>query len=138
MTNVNNVYLIIDTFRTLLTQGPMSKDNICDEPLYNEIFIKNVRELHDFLYDKYGKDNNIKDLVQEAFLKLWRNCQKVVKGKASFCLFTVANHLMLNELSKKKTVLNYTLNNPSKHHSLESPDYIMREKEFREKVKQGI
>jgi len=82
----------------------MSKDNICEEPLFNEIFRKHARELHDFLYYKYGNDNNIKDLVQEAFLKLWKNCHKVVKEKARSYLFTIANHQMLNELSKKRTV----------------------------------
>ena len=138
MTNVNNAYLIIDTLRTLLTQNPMSKDNICDEPLFNEIFRKHARELHDFLYYKYGQDNNIKDLVQEAFLKLWKNCHKVLKEKLRSYLFTVANNQMLNELSRNKTILNYTINNPSKPHSMESPEYVMREKEFMENLRQGI
>jgi len=116
----------------------MSKENICDEPLFNKIFRKHAGELHDFLYYKYGKDNNIKDLVQEAFLKLWENCHKVAREKARSYLFTIANHQMLNELSKKKTVLNYTINNPTKHHTIESPEYVAQEKEFMEKLKQGI
>ena len=116
----------------------MSKDNICDEPLYNEIFRKRARVLHDFLYYKYGLDNNIKDLVQKAFLKLLKNGHKVVKEKTRSYLFTVANNRMLNELSKKKTVLFYTLNNPSKNPSVEFPEYIMQEKEFNVKLKQDI
>ena len=58
----------------------MSGDNICNEESFNEIFRLHSRELHDFLYYKYGMDNNPKDLVQEAFLKLWDNCHKILPG----------------------------------------------------------
>lgn len=116
----------------------MSKDNICDEKVFNEIFRKYSRELHDFLYYKYGIENNPKDLVQEAFFKLWDNCHKIDHEKARSYLFTVANRQMLNELSKKKTVLNYKKNEPGKQHTGESPEYIMQEQEFSEKLKQAI
>ena len=112
--------------------------NICDERLFNEIFRKYARELHDFLYYKYGKGNNPKDLVQEAFLKLWNNCHKVVLEKARSFLFTVANRQMLNELAKKKTVLNYVASNPGKEHNKESPEYILQEREYMDMLKRSI
>jgi len=115
----------------------MAKDNICNEQKFNAIFRQHARELHDFLYFKYGSENNPKDLVQEAFLKLWDNCHKVVQEKAKSFLFTVANRLMLNELSKKKTVLNYSSNKP-KEHTNESPEYILQGKEYMEKLKAGL
>ena len=98
----------------------MSKDNICNEDRFNEVFRLHARELHDFLYYKYGKDNNPNDLVQEAFLKLWNNCHKILPEKVRSFLFTVANRQMLNELSKKKTALNYSINEPFKMHTGES------------------
>lgn len=113
-------------------------DNICNEDRFNEIFRLHAKELHDFLYYKYGVDNNPKDLVQEAFLKLWDNCHKVIPEKARSFLFTVANRQMLNELSKKKTALNYSIKEPSKSHTHESPEYVLEEKEYREKLKKGI
>ena len=113
-------------------------DNICNEDRFNEIFRLHAKELHDFLYYKYGLDNNPKDLVQEAFLKLWDNCHKVIPEKARSFLFTVANRQMLNELSRKKTALNYSINEPGKSHNHESPEYVLEEKEYREKLKKGI
>jgi RNA polymerase sigma-70 factor (ECF subfamily) len=116
----------------------MSGDNICKEERFNEIFRLYSRELHDFLYYKYGIDNNPKDLVQEAFLKLWDNCHKILPGKARSFLFTVANRLMLNELSRKKTALNYSSKESVKDQNSESPEYLMEEKEYMEKLKAGI
>ena len=115
-----------------------SRGNLCNEQLFNEIFRKHAKELHDFLYYKYGKENNPKDLVQEAFLKLWNNCHKVKYEKARSFLFTVANHQMLNELSRKKTVLNFAVNVPGKRHTDESPEYVFREKEYMNNLKEGI
>ncbi len=116
----------------------MSMDNICNEDRFNEIFKLHAKELHDFLYYKFGVDNNPKDLVQEAFLKLWDNCHKVMPEKARSFLFTVANRQMINELSKKKTALNYSTNEPQMHHTSESPEYILEEKEYMNKLKNGI
>ena len=115
----------------------MSIKNICDEQQFNEIFRKHAKELHDFLYYKYGGENNPKDLVQEAFLKLWNNCHKITHEKARSFLFTVANRQMLNEISKKKTVLNYALSK-SKQHTNESPEYILEGKEYMDRLKYGI
>jgi RNA polymerase sigma factor (sigma-70 family) len=85
----------------------MPERNCCDENLIKELFRKNARSLYQFLYYKYGADNHPKDLVQEAFAKLWKNCHKVYPEKARAFLFTVANNQMLNELAKKKTALKY-------------------------------
>lgn len=112
-------------------------DNICEEKLFSELFKRHSKDLHDFLYYKYGKENNPKDVVQEAFLKLWNNCHKVILEKARSFLFTVANNRMLNELSKKKTVLTYTQQKP-KQHTIESPEYIMEENEYMNKLQNAI
>lgn len=112
-------------------------DNVCEERLYNELFRMYSKDLHDFLYYKFGKENNPKDLVQEAFLKLWNNCHKVTREKAKSFLFTVANNQMLNELSKKKTVLTYAQQKPKKY-THESPEYLMEENEYMDKLQNAI
>lgn len=112
-------------------------ENICNEDIFNELFRAHSKDLHDFLYYKYGVDNNPSDLVQEAFIKLWNNCHKIIIEKARSFLFTVANNQMLNELSKKKTILNYAQQKP-KDHTLESPEYLMEEKEYMHKLKNAI
>ena len=58
--------------------------------------------------------------------------------KARSFLFTVANRQMINELSKKKTALNYSTNEPKRQHTSESPEYILEEKEYMNKLKNGI
>ena len=83
--------------------------DVCDEELYNKLFKTHAKDLYNFLYYKYGVDNNPADLVQEAFLKLWNNCEKVVPEKARSYVFTVANNQMLNELSKKASVLSLSI-----------------------------
>ncbi len=112
-------------------------DNICEEKLFNELFRTHSKDLHDFLYYKYGAEHNPKDIVQEAFLKLWDNCHKVIFEKARSFLFTIANNQMLNELSKKKTVLTYAQQKP-KQHTIESPEYIMEENEYMDKLQSAI
>jgi RNA polymerase sigma-70 factor (ECF subfamily) len=112
-------------------------ENICEEELFSELFKKHSKDLHDFLYYKYGSENNPKDMVQEAFIKLWNNCQKVIPEKVRSFLFTVANNQTLNELSKKKTVLNYAQQMP-KQHTSESPEFLMEENEYMDKLQKAI
>lgn len=114
------------------TQG-----GVCDEKLYNELFKRHAKDLHNFLHYKYGAENNPGDLVQEAFLKLWDNCHKVEEEKARSFLFTVANNKMLNELSKKQTVLRYSQEKP-KSQTSESPEYVMEEKEYMDKLQNAL
>lgn len=112
-------------------------ENICEESLFKELFKKHSKDLHDYLYYRFGAENNPKDLVQEAFIKLWDNCHKITVEKAKSFLFTVATNKMINELSKKKTVLNYARQKP-KDYTHESPEYVMQENEYMAKLQQAI
>jgi RNA polymerase sigma-70 factor (ECF subfamily) len=105
--------------------------------VFNKIFRSISKDLHDFLYYKYGENNNPQDIVQVAFEKLWKNCKNVLPEKAKSFLFTVATNEMLNSLSRKKTVLNYTLQNP-KNYTVESPEYLLEEKEYHDRLKKAI
>lgn len=116
---------------------PGTADNVCNEELFNKLFKIHSKDLYKFLYYKYGEDNNPKDLVQEAFIKLWNNCAKVPAEKARAFLFTVANNQMLNELAKKKTVLKYSQDKP-KSYTHESPEFKMEENEYLEKLQNAI
>lgn len=114
-----------------------TKENICQDEIFNEVFEAHSKDLYQFLYYKYGADNNPHDMVQEAFIKLWNNCQKVIFAKARGFLFTVANNQMLSELAKKKTALKYAEIKP-KHYSHETPEYIMEGKEYETKLETAI
>ncbi len=112
-------------------------ENTCEEKVFNELFKTHSKDLYRFLYYKFGAENNPSDLVQDAFIKLWDNCVNVPPDKARSFLFTVANNQMLNELSKKKTVLKYTLEK-HKGHTTQSPEYIMEEKEYLARLQAAI
>lgn len=112
-------------------------DNICNEELFSSVFKRHSKDLHDFLYYKFGNALNPKDKVQEAFIKLWQNCGKVAPNKAKSFLFTVANNLMLNEYKHQKVVLEYQKTQP-KSHTNEHPEFLMQESEYHKKLQQAL
>lgn len=113
------------------------KENTCDEHVFDELFRAHSKDLHNFLYYKFGAEYNPGDVVQDAFVKLWNNCQKVIPAKARSFLFTVANNQMLNEIARHKTVLNYRNEKPSVQTS-ESPQYIMEGNEYMDRLQKAI
>jgi RNA polymerase sigma-70 factor (ECF subfamily) len=117
--------------------GNKTIENVCEEKVFNEIFKSISKDLHDFLYYKFGENNNPQDIVQLAFEKLWKNCKNILPEKAKSFLFTVANNEMLNSISRKKTVLNYRLQDP-KNYTVESPEYLLEEKEYHERLKKAL
>lgn len=109
----------------------------CDEAVFQGIFRKHSQNLYRFLHHKYGEDNNPKDVVQEAFVKLWNNCQNVRPEKARSFLFTVANNQMLNDISRRKTAFQYRQGN-TRLHTSESPEYVYEENEYLSRLKKGL
>jgi RNA polymerase sigma-70 factor (ECF subfamily) len=112
-------------------------DNICEEHLFSSLFNKYSKNLHDFLYYKFGDQLNPKDKVQEAFIKLWQNCAKVTPDKAKSFVFTTANNLMLNEVAHQKVILKYVQTKP-KHYTNETPEFLMQEKEYSKKLQTAL
>ncbi len=115
----------------------IKNNNICKEKVFNGIFKSYSKNLHDFLYYKYGASNNPQDVVQVAFEKLWKNCKNVLPEKAKSFLYTVANNEMLNSISRKKTVLNYSLQKP-KDYTVESPEFLLEEKEYHDRLQKAL
>lgn len=112
-------------------------ENTCNEEVFRQLFKSLAKDLHNFLYYKYGSDNNPEDIVQLAFEKLWKNCGNVLPEKAKSFLYTVANNEMLNAISRKKTALNYRQQKPIDYTN-ESPEYLLEEKEYHEQLKKAL
>ncbi len=104
-------------------------DNVCEEKIYAELFKRHAKELHDFIYYKYGENIYPKDQVQEAFIKLWDNCKKIPLSKAKSFLFTVANNLSLNQLKHNKVKLKFQQIDHNKKTN-ENPEFLLQEKEY--------
>lgn len=113
------------------------RDNVCEEQIFSSLFKKYSEEIYRFLYYRFGDILNPQDKVQEAFIKLWENCAKTSPDKARSFLYTVANNLMLNEAAHQKVVLNYAQHKP-KGHTNESPEFILRQKEYNEKLQKAL
>ncbi|MFL1011853.1 RNA polymerase sigma factor [Flavisericum labens] len=117
--------------------GKQLHDHICEEHIFSSIFKKHSKDLHNFLYYKFGELLNPKDKVQEAFIKLWENCAKISPDKAKSFLFTTANNLMLNEAAHQKVVLKYQQTKP-KTSTNESPEFLMQESEYNVKLQKAL
>ncbi len=112
-------------------------EHICEEHLFSSLFETYSKDLHDFLYYKFGSHLNPKDKVQEAFIKLWENCATISPEKAKSFLFTTANNLMLNEYAHQKVVLRHQQSQP-KSITNESPEFVLEEKEYQHKLETAI
>jgi RNA polymerase sigma-70 factor (ECF subfamily) len=111
--------------------------DVCKEPVFNELFLKYAKDLHNFLYYKFGEALNPADVVQEAFIKLWNNCATVNFEKAKSFLFTVANNYMLNEISKNKTAAKFQEIKP-KSYTNETPEFLLEEDEYTQRLHNAI
>lgn len=116
--------------------NPLHK-NICESQLFERLYKKHAKNLHDFLYYKFGEHLNPQDKVQEAFIKLWQNCSKIKPAKAKSFLFTTANNLMLNAAAHQKVVLKYQ-KQPQKQATNETPEFVLEEKEYHKKLQDAI
>ncbi len=111
--------------------------NLCDEKLYKKVFDTYAKDLKRFLYFKFNDFDTAEDILQETFLKLWKNCKKVSYSKVKSYLFTLANNAFLDVKKHEKIVREYS-NSYIEKQKTHSPEYLMIEQEFLEKVEKAI
>jgi len=115
----------------------IGEKGFCDEKNFSDFFRNNSKLLNNYIYYKCGDANLASDIVQDAFLKFWSNCKKVIPGKEKSFLYTIATNLFLNEYSKSKVVLTFK-NSQTKDSTNESPEFLLEEKEFGLKLQKAI
>ncbi len=115
----------------------MDKKSVCEKENYEIIFNNYSKSMRNYMYYKCGDLQQAEDIVQDAFIKLWNNCKKVIFEKAKSYLFTIANNAFLNEVAHKKVVQNYQKLN-LKVSTNETPEFLMEEKEFMTKLRTAI
>ena len=111
--------------------------NVCSENIFNKIYAEWGKTIYNFIFFKCGDDAQANDLVQEAFIKLWQNCEKVAQEKAKSFLYTVANNMFLNEVAHKKVVLKHAQLQPQRINE-QSPEYLLEEKQYSKKLQDAI
>lgn len=113
------------------------KKNICNQQTFLNVHETYAKDLRRFLFFKTQDLESAEDLMQESFIKLWENCKKVDKDKVKSFLFTIANNLFLNQVKHLKIVHDHHSNLPKKDNN-ESPEFIMIENEFLNKLNKSI
>ncbi len=104
--------------------------SLCKTKVFEKVFDLHAPLLHNFIYYKCGDTDISHDIVQEAFIKLWENCKKVLFLKAKSYIYTVAKNIFLNLITHQKVKLKYHQETPEEINS-ESPEYLMEELEFK-------
>tara|TARA_R110002124_G_scaffold131910_2_gene294389 strand:- start:23005 stop:23514 length:510 start_codon:yes stop_codon:yes gene_type:complete len=114
-----------------------SKKTVCEEETYDEVYKSYAPSLQNFVFFKCSDRDKAYDIVQEAFIKLWENCAKVAPEKAKSYLYTVANNLFLNTAAHQKVRFRYA-ESVSVKTEKHTPQFLLEEKEFGEKLQKAI
>lgn len=117
---------------------PKLPDSICNPEVFEKLFRSHAKGLRNYLYFKYGSEKDAEDVVQEAFVRLWKNCSKVPYDMAKGFLFTTSNNLSLSLKRKDKVRLTYLSERQDDDRNIESPEYRLLEKEFKIKLQSAI
>lgn len=117
----------------------MIKDlkNICSQKVFENIFNTYAKDLKRFLFFKTQDMDLAEDILQDAFIKLWENCENVTFSKLKSYLYTVANNLFLNTIKHQKIVLKHKTNSLRIVEN-ETPEFLLVEKEFLNKIETVI
>ncbi len=111
---------------------------VCEEMAFASFFRANAKTLRNYLFYKFGNQEQANDVVQEAFIKLWENCAAVPLEKAKSYVYTIANNTTLNQIAHQKVVLEYAKKATTAKTHTESPEFILEESQFKEKLQKAI
>ncbi|MGS2727052.1 RNA polymerase sigma factor [Psychroserpens sp. BH13MA-6] len=116
---------------------PKDQHKICDSKTFETLYNTHSKALRRFIFYKTQDLNKAEDILQDTFVKLWDNCAKVDYEKVKSYLYKVATNLFLNMVKHEKVVrMHQHYLKPSETN--ESPEFLMLEQEFMEKLEQTI
>jgi len=101
------------------------------------LFLLHAESLRNFLYYKTGNQEWAEDIMQEAFMELWKSRQKVNPEKARSFLFSVANNRFLDAVRHQKVILKHREQLPPDRDG-ETPEHILEQEEFRKRLEDAI
>ncbi len=111
---------------------------LCQDSYFNDFYLTHLQSASNFAFYKCGNKDAALDLVQDAFSKIWENCSKIDFNKAKTYLFTTVNNLFLNTVKHQKVILNYAKAAPYIDKDNQSPEFILEEEEFKQKLQNAI
>lgn len=113
-------------------------ENVCQESVYHQLFIAHARQLRNFLFYKGASNAEAEDLMQEAYLRLWRNCKQVPPEKAKGFLYTVAGNLFLDAKKHEQVVLKFQRLAPSNQADRQDPQFELETQELQNRLEKAI
>lgn len=116
----------------------MSFTDLCDEKQFEIFYKQEVNHCFRFILIKNKNKEEAFDVVQEAFIKIWENCNKFDLLKAKSYLFSIANNIFLNVKKHEKVVRNFENNATDLYIETETPESTLRQKEFKQKLEKAI
>jgi RNA polymerase sigma-70 factor (ECF subfamily) len=111
-----------------------------DKGAYAEIYNRHKNLLQNHLYKKLGNSEEVKDVLQDLFVKLWVNkADMPLTDNLPGYLFCAARNRVFNHLSHKKVESKYissihTFINENNY----TTDLLIREREFAQVIRQEI
>lgn len=115
----------------------MTPQDTCQESVFNDLFRKIAPLLRNFLCYKFKDVDSAEDMVQEAFMVLWKNCTQVIPDMAKAYVFRVAQNQMLKLVDKEKVKQKH-IPFISKTTHTEDPQFQMEFTEFDQRIQQAI
>ncbi|TCI85863.1 RNA polymerase sigma factor [Tenacibaculum sp. M341] len=116
-----------------------SEKSLCESKVFEEVYKTHVTALRNYVYYKSGDIDVAEDIVQECFMKIWKNCAKIIFSTVKSLLYKMASNSFLNMVSHKKVVLEHQkLSVNNKNSTNENPEFLLEEKEFLKKLQNAI
>jgi RNA polymerase sigma factor (sigma-70 family) len=92
-------------------------------PEFNNCVDEHSDALYRFILKNMKDEEEARDVVQDAFEKMWRNVENVDNTKSKSYLFTTAYHTMIDRIRRKKHVSDFTeVNEESLFHTEQYTD----------------
>lgn len=114
-----------------------SSKSVCEEKNFDALFQAYYKTATNYIYYKCGNLHQAEDIVQDAFVKIWKRCAEVIYETARSFLYTICNNALRNEFEHQKVVLKHE-SIPKSDRNNESPDFILETEEFRNKLENAI
>ena len=111
--------------------------NVCNETVFENIFNTHAKNLKRFIFSKTRDADLAEDIIQDAFVKIWEDCEKVIFNTVKSYLYTIANNLFLNVVKHNKIVHTHQ-KFAVKESTNESPEFLLLEEEFLIKLEKTI
>ena len=112
--------------------------SICEEKNFNQLFHEHYEAVRNHMYYKCGDMDQAEDLVQNAFVELWKRCADILFKKAKSYIYKACHNSFLNQITHKKVVMRFEKSSTKSDINQESPDYLMEVNEFQEKLERAI